>query len=110
MTLGILLAYALVGIFVLIVLPGFLYWMIASAIRWPAHIRDVLAREGFTVRHLERRWFTRGPFPDKIEQNPDLKKMLDQPGVRELMQKQQRDRDVLQVVKITTGCEDPTLL
>jgi hypothetical protein len=45
----------------------------------------------------------------KIEQNPDLKKMLDQPGVRELMQKQQRDRDVLQVVKITTGCEDATL-
>ncbi len=45
----------------------------------------------------------------KIEQNPDVKKMLDQPGVRELMQKQQRDRDVLQVLKITTGCEDPTL-
>ena len=64
MTLGVLLACALLGIFVLIVLPVFIYWRIASEIRWPAHIRDVLAREGFTVRHLERRWFTRGPFPD----------------------------------------------
>lgn len=64
MTLAVLLAYALFGIFVLIVLPGFIYWMIASAIRWPARIRHLLAQDGFTVRHLERRWLTRGPFPD----------------------------------------------
>jgi outer membrane protein OmpA-like peptidoglycan-associated protein len=41
-----------------------------------------------------------------IEQNPDLKGLLAQPGMRELMMKQQRDRDVLQVLKITTRCED----
>jgi outer membrane lipoprotein-sorting protein len=43
-----------------------------------------------------------------IEQNPDLKQMLDDPLARELMMKG-RDRDVLQVVKIAYTCEEPAL-
>lgn len=44
-----------------------------------------------------------------IDQNPDLKKLFDDPAAKEFMARQNRDRDVLQVVKITHTCEDPTL-
>jgi hypothetical protein len=31
---------------------------------WASRVRRRLEHEGFQVRHLERRWLTRGPFPD----------------------------------------------
>jgi outer membrane protein OmpA-like peptidoglycan-associated protein len=43
----------------------------------------------------------------KLEQNPDFKWVLNQPGAREMMMKQERDRDVLTVVRISFTCEVP---
>jgi hypothetical protein len=31
---------------------------------WASRVRRLLEHEGFTVRRMERRWLTRGPFPD----------------------------------------------
>jgi hypothetical protein len=31
---------------------------------WAPRVRRLLEQDGFHVRHLERRWLTRGPFPD----------------------------------------------
>ena len=45
-----------------------------------------------------------------IEQNPAFKKMMDDPAAREFMAKQNRARDVLDVVKITYQCGDPTVV
>jgi outer membrane protein OmpA-like peptidoglycan-associated protein len=44
-----------------------------------------------------------------IDLIPDLKKMMDDPASRERMAKLNRGRDVLDVVKISYKCEDPTL-
>jgi hypothetical protein len=31
---------------------------------WQSRIRRALAQDGFSIRHMERRWFTKGPFAD----------------------------------------------
>ena len=31
---------------------------------WQSRIRRALAQDGFRIRHMERRWFTKGPFAD----------------------------------------------
>jgi hypothetical protein len=41
-----------------------LYWAISSEIVWASRVRRLLEQDGFNVQHMERRWFTRGPFPD----------------------------------------------
>jgi hypothetical protein len=41
-----------------------LYWTVSSELIWASRIRQLLAQAGFSVRRMERRWLTRGPFPD----------------------------------------------
>jgi hypothetical protein len=38
--------------------------LVANELTWASRIRQLLEREGFTVQRMERRWLTRGPFPD----------------------------------------------
>jgi outer membrane lipoprotein-sorting protein len=35
-----------------------------TELMWQSRVRNSLERLGFRVRHMERRWFTKGPFPD----------------------------------------------
>jgi outer membrane protein OmpA-like peptidoglycan-associated protein len=43
-----------------------------------------------------------------LESIPELKKMYGDPAMQQLLAKQNRDRDVLQVVKLSTRCETPS--
>ncbi len=57
-------ALAVVGLLFVGAIGFNLYWSISGELIWASRVRGLLEREGFTVRHMERRWFTRGPFPD----------------------------------------------
>jgi hypothetical protein len=50
----------LVAIVLAIVVP----WSISVHFTWSSRVRRLLEHEGFIVREMERRWLTRGPFPD----------------------------------------------
>jgi hypothetical protein len=41
-----------------------LYRTVSGHVSWAPRLRRLLERDGFSVRRMERRWLTRGPFPD----------------------------------------------
>lgn len=60
-------AYVFLGVVGLLLLAAIatnLYWGISTHLTWATRVRRLLEREGFTVRRMERRWFTKGPFQD----------------------------------------------
>ena len=63
-------AYVLLAAIALffVVANGFIWY---RHLTWASRVRRLLEHEGFHVRRMERRWLTRGPFPDM--QPPGLK-------------------------------------
>jgi hypothetical protein len=53
-----------IGLFFAGVIAVLCCWSLSTHFIWASRIRRLLDQEGFRVRHLERRWLTRGPFPD----------------------------------------------
>jgi hypothetical protein len=52
-----LLTFAALSIFVV-------GWTVYGDLTWRSRVRQRLEHDGFRVRHMERRWLTRGPFSD----------------------------------------------
>jgi hypothetical protein len=56
------------GIIFLAIVGGFFASLTAFSLSshfiWASRVRRLLEQEGFSVRQMERRWLTKGPFPD----------------------------------------------
>jgi hypothetical protein len=55
---------AAIGLLVLLAIAFTVYRSVSMESSWEAHIRALLEQQGFRVQRMERRWLTKGPFPD----------------------------------------------
>ena len=55
---------AAIGLLVLLAIGFTVYRFASMEGGWAASIRALLEQQGFRVQRMERRWLTRGPFPD----------------------------------------------
>ena len=55
---------AAIGLLLLLAIGFAVYRFASMEGGWAARIRALLEQQGFRVQRMERRWLTRGPFPD----------------------------------------------
>lgn len=55
---------AAIGLLLLLAIGFTVFRAVSMESSWEARIRGLLEQQGFRVQRMERRWLTRGPFPD----------------------------------------------